>query len=48
MLKVVGGVIFALGIGLFVGNVSRLFPTIPLAGWATMAIGGVIYKAGNQ
>ena len=46
-MKLGGLVIFVIGIGLFIGNVSRLFPTFPLAGWATMAVGGAIMKSGN-
>ena len=46
-MKAVGLIVFVLGIGLFIGNVTRVFPTFPLAGWATMAVGGVIMKSGT-
>jgi hypothetical protein len=45
-MKILGGVIFAAGIGLFIGNVSHVFPTFPLAGWVTMLIGGAIMRTG--
>jgi hypothetical protein len=46
-MKLIGLIIFVIGIGLFIGNVSRQFRTFPLAGWATMAVGGAIMKSGN-
>ena len=48
MLKILGGIVFVAGAGLFIGNVTRLFPTFPLAGWLTMLAGGAMFKAGNQ
>lgn len=45
-MKILGMIIFGLGVGLFIGNVSRIFPTFPLAGYITMAIGGAIMRAG--
>ena len=47
-MKVVGGIVFAVGIGLFIGNVSHQFVTFPLAGWATMAVGGIIMRSGSN
>ena len=48
-MKVVGGIIIAIGAGLWIGNVSHQFYTFPFAGYITMAIGGVVMKAGaNQ
>src|SRR5580658_4135209 len=44
VLKGVGGVIFALGVFLFCGNVFRFFPTAPFAGYITMAIGGALFR----
>ncbi len=46
-MKVIGGIIFAVGVGLFVGNVSHQFVTFPLAGWITMAIGGMVMRSGG-
>jgi hypothetical protein len=43
-----GGVVFVLGVGLFIGNVTGLFRTIPMAGWLTMLIGGAIYGWGSR
>jgi hypothetical protein len=45
-MKILGVLVFVAGVGLFVGNVSRVFPTFPLAGYITMAIGGAIMRAG--
>ena len=45
-MKIAGGLIFVVGVGLFIGNVSHMFPTFPLAGWITMLIGGAIMRAG--
>lgn len=47
-LNVIGLIILIVGIFLFIGNVSRAFPTFPLAGWATMAVGGIIMRAGRN
>jgi hypothetical protein len=46
--SLLGGVVIALGICLFIGNITRIFPTFPLAGWLTIAIGGAIFRAGNR
>ena len=35
-----GGLIFVAGAFLWLGNVIGFFPTVPLAGYATMLIGG--------
>jgi hypothetical protein len=47
MLKILGGIVLVLGIGLFIGNVSGAYRTFPGAGWITIAIGGVMLRAGN-
>jgi len=47
-LSIVGAVVFVAGAGLWVGNVSTLFPTFPLAGYLTMLVGGAIWKAGKN
>lgn len=41
------GVIFLVGVGLFIGNVTGTFRTFSGAGWIAMAIGGAIWKAGS-
>jgi len=46
--KILGGAVIAVGAVLWCGNVFRFFPTFPLAGYLTMALGGVIMKAGNR
>ncbi len=45
MAKIFGGIIIALGAVLWCGNVFHFFPTFPLAGYATMVVGGIIMKA---
>jgi hypothetical protein len=47
-LKGLGGVVFAIGVVLFIGNITRLLPTFPLAGYLTMLIGGAIFGAGQK
>jgi predicted Zn finger-like uncharacterized protein len=44
----VGGLIFALGALLWIGNVTRQFISFPLAGYITMVIGGAIIGAGRK
>ncbi len=48
----IGGVIFAVGLGLLVGNLTGLFKTFPFAGGITMLIGGAMMRgminAANQ
>ncbi|MBI4814815.1 MAG: hypothetical protein HY791_01075 [Deltaproteobacteria bacterium] len=48
MLKIVGGVVFAGGVFLFLGNVVGFFPTFPMVGYLTMLAGGGIYKFGQN
>ena len=48
MLRLVGGLVFVLGAGLWIGNVSRAFPTFPLAGYLTMLVGGIIFRVGGS
>jgi len=47
-LKGLGGLIVAVGIFLFCGNIFRFFPTFPFAGYITIAIGGAIFGAGKK
>ena len=44
--QILGGIIFVLGAFLWCGNVFRFFPTIPLAGYFTMMLGGGVFRAG--
>src|SRR5262245_24384825 len=41
-----GAVVFLLGAGLFLGNITGLFPTLPFAGYLVMTIGGLLLGAG--
>ncbi len=43
-----GGAIFVLGIVLWCGNVFGFLPTVPGAGYITMAIGGAIWRFGSS
>lgn len=47
-MKLVGGLVFVLGIFLFAGNVIGFFRTFPLAGWLTMMAGGAIMRSGGD
>ena len=48
VLQFLGGLIFVVGMGLLIGNVTRLFPTFPYAGTIVMIIGGAIIGAGKR
>ncbi|MBV9464283.1 MAG: hypothetical protein JO317_08655 [Verrucomicrobiae bacterium] len=48
ILKALGALIFIVGIGLFIGNVSGKFPTFPGLGWLGMFIGGAVYRTGAR
>src|SRR5262249_39723162 len=41
-----GTVVFLLGVGLFIGNITGLFPTFPFAGYIVMMVGGLLLGAG--
>ncbi|HEX3150550.1 MAG TPA: hypothetical protein VHR66_20905 [Gemmataceae bacterium] len=43
-----GAIIFVIGVFLFIGNVTGMFPTVPCAGWLGMVIGGGIWGAGKK
>jgi hypothetical protein len=47
-MKVLGGLIIALGAFIWLGNVFHFFPTFPLLGYVTMVIGGAIMKKGAK
>lgn len=48
IVSMLGVLVIVVGAALWIGNMSRMFPTFPLAGWITMAIGGVIFRAGKN
>jgi hypothetical protein len=41
-----GGVVFLVGVALFLGNVTGFFPTVPLAGYGVMTAGVAIMGGG--
>lgn len=45
-MRIIGFVVMAIGAVLWCGNVFHFFPTFPLAGYLTMAVGGFIMKKG--
>jgi hypothetical protein len=47
-MQFLGGLIFAVGICLFIGNVTGIFRTFPFAGFIVMGIGGAIMGAGHK
>jgi hypothetical protein len=47
-MKLIGGLIFALGVFLWCGNVIGFFPTFPLAGYLTMVAGGFVMRLDNK
>ena len=47
-LSILGAIVFVLGAFLWIGNVTRTFPTIPLAGYLTMLVGGAMFRAGKN
>ena len=46
--QLLGGLIFVVGIGLCIGNMTGIFPTFPFAGFIVMGIGGAIFRAGQR
>jgi hypothetical protein len=44
--KIIGYIVIAAGAFIWCGNVFQFFPTFPLAGYLTMAVGGFIAKKG--
>ncbi|MCW5823082.1 MAG: hypothetical protein KIT34_09785 [Cyanobacteria bacterium TGS_CYA1] len=47
-MKILGIIVIIVGIFLFCGNVFGFFPTFPLVGWGTIALGGFIMKQGES
>jgi hypothetical protein len=45
-MKVLGALVTIIGVLLILGNVTRLFPTFPFAGFIVTLIGGAIYRKG--
>lgn len=48
VLQIIGGITFVVGAFLWCGNVFHFFPTIPLAGYVTMLIGGALFGKGKR
>ena len=46
-MKILGALVFIVGIGLFIGNISGAFRTFPGVGWITIAVGGIMFRAGS-
>jgi hypothetical protein len=47
-MQILGYIIIAVGIFLWCGNMFHFFPTFPLAGFATILIGGFVSKLGSK
>ncbi len=47
-LMVLGGLVFLVGIGVFLGNITGLFPTLPFAGFLLMTVGGALLGAAGR
>jgi hypothetical protein len=47
-MQALGSVLFIIGIGLFIGNITDLFPTFPFAGFISMTIGGLLFGVGAR
>lgn len=47
-MQVIGYIVVAIGAFLFCGNVFGFFHTFPLAGYLTMAVGGVIVRKAGK
>jgi len=43
-----GVIVFVAGVFLWCGNVFGFFRTFPFAGYLTLVVGGVVYKAGKK
>lgn len=43
-----GGLVVAVGVFLFAGNVIGFFPTVPLAGYLTILVGAGIFGWGKK
>jgi len=48
MMRILGGLIFVAGAGLWIGNVSGTFPTFPGCGWLVMLAGGFVFRLGGS
>jgi hypothetical protein len=48
ILQLFGLLVFVIGVGLFIGNVTRVFPTFPFAGFLVMTIGGLLWRSGGS
>jgi hypothetical protein len=45
---VIGGIIIVIGVCLWIGNMTGIFPTFPFAGILTIIIGGAIAGSGQK
>jgi hypothetical protein len=45
--RALGALVFVVGVGLFVGNVTGAFPSFPCAGFLVMGLGSLIWKVGD-
>jgi hypothetical protein len=45
---VLGSVVFVLGVGLLLGNVTGIFRTVPFAGFVVTTIGGAMLGAASR
>ena len=46
--QIIGGLIVVVGIGLWIGNMTGVFPTFPFAGILTIIVGSVIAGSGQK
>lgn len=46
--QIIGGIIVVVGIGLWIGNMTGVFPTFPFAGILTIIVGSVIAGSGQK
>jgi UPF0716 family protein affecting phage T7 exclusion len=47
-MRILGAVVFAAGLFIWLGNVLGFFPTIPMLGYLTMLGGGALARSGND
>lgn len=47
LVGILGGLVFVAGVALWIGNVSGALRTFPGAGYLTMLVGGVMWRAGK-
>lgn len=47
-MKILGGIIFVVGVFLWCGNVFGFFPTFPMLGYLTIVAGGWVAKSAER